>query len=145
METLTSMKTVLLSLFLTSTLTSFSQKHETKIIVTVTDTSGVIKKVVDVLNERGYTVDQQSDKFVSTKERTVSKAKEPAEIKIKAFLKDSVLIFSGEFKVNITFMGTPPSFWDIENRGVKGSVFKITWSEMEDIAKQFGDNIVYAK
>jgi hypothetical protein len=139
------MKNVLLCLFLMCALTSFGQKHDTKIIVAVADTSGVIKKLVDILNERGYTVDQQSDKFVSTKERAVSKAAQPTEIKIKAFLKDTALIFSGEFKVNITFMGSPPSFWDIENRGSKGSVFKITWSEMDDIAKRFGDKITYGK
>jgi hypothetical protein len=140
-------KHLLSNLFLICAFTApcFAQKHPTKIVVPIADTSGVIKKLVDVLNERGYTVDQQSDKFVSTKEKNVSKATEPTEMKIKAFLKDTTLTFSGEFKVNVTFMGAPPSFWDVENRGVKGSVFRVTWLEMEEVAKQFGDVVRYEK
>jgi hypothetical protein len=139
-------KYLLSNLFLICALGGYAQKkHETKIVVPVKDTAGIMQKVSDVLNEKGFTVDQQTGKFVSTKERTVSKASAPTEMKVKAFLKDTALIFSGEFKVNITFMGSPPSFWDIENRGTKGSVFRVTWSEMENIAKEFGDKVQYEK
>jgi hypothetical protein len=48
------MKPFLLCLFLIPVL-SFAQKHDTKIIVAVTDTTNIIKRVTDVLNERGYT------------------------------------------------------------------------------------------
>jgi hypothetical protein len=131
------MKPFLLCLFLIPVL-SFAQKHDTKIIVAVTDTSNIIKRVADVLNERGYTIDQQSEKFVSTKEKGLQKASAPTEIKLRAFFKEGTLTFTGEFKVNLNLFGEPPSFSQIENRGAKNSLFKISWTEMEDIAKQFG-------
>jgi hypothetical protein len=63
---------------------------------------------------------------------------------LRAFFKDGTLTFTGEFKVNLNLFGEPPSFSQIENRGAKNSLFKISWTEMEEIAKQFG-SVSYSK
>jgi hypothetical protein len=129
---------LILGLFIVSTLCFGQKKKYTRIIITPLDTTNIIERVSDALNERGYTVDQQTGKFISTKEKSLAKASASTDIKLKVFYSDGQLSFSGEFRVNVVIMGLPPAFTQIENRGAKGSVYRVTWQEMEELAKQFG-------
>jgi hypothetical protein len=140
-------KMILFGLFLICTCTALAQKNkEKKIIVTVKDTAGLFNRVVHAFYEKEYTLDNKDNEagFISTKEKTIQ-AGFPTEVKLRALIKDSVIIFSGEYKVNLAVMGQPPTFDQIANWGMKGSAVRLSWEEMLFIAKQFGDKITYSK
>lgn len=140
------MKYILAILFLIPAL-AFGQKNkERKIIVVVSDTANLFNRVVQAFYEREYTVDNKDQQggFISTKEKAI-KAGFSTDVKLRALVKDSVITFTGEYRVNVNIMGQDPNFDPIYNWGMKGSAAKLSWQEMESIAKKFGNQITYSK
>lgn len=131
------MKYLLICLFLIPVACFSQSKKDSKIIVKVSDTVGLLKKISAVFYEKGYTLDNKDEMFVSTKEKTI-KAGFPTVVKLRAFIKDGSITFSGEYKIDMNFMGQPPSWDNITFIGMKNSVTKLAWEEMDGIAKQLG-------
>lgn len=137
----------LLGLFLICACSAFAQKNkDRKIIVVASDTTNLFNRVVQAFYEKEYTIDNKDQQagFISTKEKAI-KAGFSTDVKMRALIKDSTITFTGEMRVNVNFMGQDPSFDPIYNWGMKGTPAKLSWQEMESIAKQFGDKITYSK
>lgn len=140
------MKQILLCLFLICTLSSFGQKNkDRKIIVAVSDTTNLFNRVAQAFYEKEYTLDNKDQQagFISTKEKAI-KAGFSTDVKLRVQIKDSILTFTGEMRVNLSMMGQPPSFDPIYNWGMKNTPARLSWQEMELIAKQFG-TVTYSK
>jgi hypothetical protein len=130
--------------FLLCPLLSFSQsKKDTKIIVSLSDTNSIVNRVSTAFHERGYSLENKEGDFVSTKEKSI-KAGFPTAVKLRAFLSGNTLTFTGEYKVDVAVMGQPPTWDQISFTGFKGSAAKLSWEEMDKIARNFG-TVSYSK
>lgn len=143
------MKTLFfICLFLVCTLCHAQEKKDTKIIVTVTDTSSLFNRVITGLFEKGFTIVQKDRDLglIATEERPI---KNSASIKLKAQIKDSTISFFGEVANDVTIslggVKMERTFERIYYGGMKGSDLRNAWNEMLSIAKQFGTEIKYSK
>lgn len=138
------MKYLLLSLFLIPTLSYSQAKRDTKVIVTVSDTSNLFNRVVMSLYERGYTLEQKDEKlnFIATGEKPMPKL--GASMKLRVMIKDSIMVVTGLHALDIKIMGLERTFDPNEYRGMKGSVWMTAWDEMVSFARQFGE-VKFAK
>ena len=134
-------------LLILSPLFSFSQaKNDSKIIVTVSDTSNLFNRVLLQLYENGYALENKDEvlKFAATKEKNLGKG--ATLLKVKVLVKDSTLTLTGLVGSYVQLIKTDsPVFIPVEYRGMKGSSIRIAWEEMLNISKQFGSGLGYSK
>jgi hypothetical protein len=133
------MKNLLFALIFISTCCFGQSKKDTRIMVSVSDSINLLNRIAGTLYENGYSIAQRDDKggFIATDEK-VLKAGFPANIKLRVLIKDSIIVFTGDYKLNMSFVGQPPSYDPISYWGNKGTVAKLAWEEMDKIAKHFG-------
>jgi hypothetical protein len=136
-----------LFLLLIPTLSFAQSKHDTKIIATVQDTTGLFNRVSLAFYEAGYTMEQKDDalKFLATAPKIIP-SYNTGNLKIRALIKGNTIIFSGVFTTGIDLIVKTKenTYYDIEYRGSKGGLFMETWRMMEAVAKQFG-TLAYTK
>jgi hypothetical protein len=144
------MKYILSFSFLLWALTSFSQeKKDSKIIVTVSDTTNLFNRLALAFYEKGYSLENKDQqlKVIFTNEKHIDKS--ARSMKIMALIKDSNIVFSGVQALDIEqkILGTKLErvFEPVLYRRDKGSDFYVCWQEIESIAKQFGTNITFSK
>lgn len=140
------MKYIFIGLFLICAFSSFAQKNkDRKIIVIATDTTNLFNRVAQAFYDKEYTLDNKDRQagFISTKEKAI-KAGYSTDVKMRAQIKDSMIVFTGEMRLNVSLMGQPATFDPIYNWGLKNTPARLSWQEMESIAKQFG-TLTYSK
>ncbi|HMC87887.1 MAG TPA: hypothetical protein VKI61_20335 [Chitinophagaceae bacterium] len=123
------------------------QKHDTKIVVTATDTVNLFKRVALYLLDQGYTIENKYDDLQSlttgAHEWTGLTA---ATYKIGVRVNGSEITFTGQMRLEVAILGTQPSSYDlIDYRPSKQHMYHKVWDWMETIAKHFGTEIKYEK
>lgn len=117
----------------------FSQTQgDTKIIVTPSDTTGLIKKIVTALYDRDYVLESRDEQVLLTNAKTLNGW--GLSMKVKVFFRDGKVIFSSLFGFPSSGIGYDTVTW----KKRKASAERIAWDKTEEIAKQFG-TIQYAK
>jgi hypothetical protein len=119
-------------------------KKDTKIIVTVTDTTNLFNRLALAFIEKGYTLEQKDKElgFIATGEKTHPKM--AASKKLRAQIIKGTIIFTGLVALDSQIAGLARTFDPLQYRGAKGSVFMDAWEEMKGIASQFG-TLAYSK
>jgi hypothetical protein len=131
----------LLLILIICPLLSFAQsKGDTKIIITVPDSTGLFNKVAMVLYEKGYSLAQKDESlhYMATNE----KATKYANVKIYALTKGNEVILSGDMDGTFTVI---VDYEPITFRGMKGSLYKRVFAELQAIADKIGGEIRYGK
>lgn len=120
------------------------QKKDTKVIVHVDDTAGLVNRVALKLYEAGYSLEQKdiAAGFLATNE----KDKGSRSFKIRALIKDSTITLTGLVANNVKmFANQQRTFTEVGFFGMKGSDMRLAWEELMNIANQFGPRIEYSK
>lgn len=145
------MKQFLFCLFLVCTLAASSQqKKDSKIIVSVSDTSGILNKIIKQLYQDGFAIDQKDEAngFILTKEKTL-KSDASTSVVFKFLISDKNITVTGDAASNVTISlygaKAERTFIGIYFGGMKRSSLRNAWNEMDNLAKQFGDKITYSK
>ena len=125
---------------------SAQKNHDTKIIVSPTDTTNLFNRVVLHLKKNGYTLHNKNERsgFILTKEKNLGQ--EATLLKVRIWVKGPKLIVYGFVGSYIQIIGTEtPYFARVAYSGIKGSSMRIAWKELDAIAKSFGGNVTYLK
>lgn len=136
---------IIIGLFLIPALSFSQSKNDSKVIVAVTDTTNLLNRIAAVLYDKGYTMEEKdaSVGFLLTKEKFERKV--VGSRKIKALIKGNIVEFSGLCRVELSANEREKGrFEPVLYRGMKGSLYMVAWSEMDEIAKQFGA-VTYSK
>jgi hypothetical protein len=143
----------LLLLLLVLPLFIFAQeppKKASKIIVLRKDTSNsLLDKIALELFNRRFTIETRDDKlkYLTTKERTNVDGTKLT--KIRVILNDTAIIFTSEMAFAQDFIiggvTLKQTFDPVTYSGLKKSYMMNAWREMDEIAKTFGDKIIYSK
>lgn len=147
------MKYIYIFLFLVPSICFAQTKNDTKIIVSNPDTS-LFNKVCLLLYERGYTLKEKDKElgFVATNDKSVK----GSTLRLRFLIKDTTVAITGDVYndfASALVRGTLASntskdetyYLPIRNAGMKNSGLRDAWNEMLSIAKQFGNQITYAK
>ena len=124
-------------------------KKASKIIVIIKDTSNLLNNIAVELFNRRFTIDTRDDKlkYLTTKERTNSNG--AVLTRIRVLINDSSIVFTSEMALanDITIMGvtTKQTFDPVTFSGMKKSYMMQAWNELDEIARKFGDKIIYSK
>lgn len=126
-------------------------KKANKIIVLIKDSANtLLDRVTKVLFDHGYTMDTKDEKLklLSTKER--SSKKYSTLTKIRASINDTSIVLASEIALgfSVDFLGArdlQPSYSAVYYGGSKSSPLREAWNELDAIARQFGDKIIYSK
>lgn len=125
-------------------------KKASKIIVLTKDTSNILfDKIVVTLFDQGFQIETKDEKLkiISTKERPMKKGN--FLTKIQARINDTAIVFTSTmalgFQMEILGTKMEQTFDPVTYSGMKGSYMRVAWNELEEIARQFGDKIVYSK
>jgi hypothetical protein len=140
-------------LFLFSLITLFSfalaaqKPKDSKVIVTISDTSNIVKRLTDSLKARGYEVAVSSDKHIVTSDKMYdAKGMEYDFImRIKVFFALDKVIFTGDYNLNVTSYGRKSPYEVIKREGGEGTITRNAWNELESVARIFGERIEYAQ
>jgi hypothetical protein len=134
------MRYVFIFSLLIPTLSFAQQKKDTKIIVTVQDTTNILNRIALALYEKGYTLDQKDEavKFIATKEKAIAVWKMP--IKVRALVKNNTIVLSGDY-----IPPTDNKWNEVNFRGHKKSMDMQAWDELRGIAESIGNQITYSK
>lgn len=139
------MKNILLGLFLISTISASAQKKkDSKVIVSISDTTDIFNKVVRTLYENGYsvTIKDEIGRFIETDWLQLKKT--AGKVKTRLLFTDSTITFSSKYRFAFkSEFGEMEA--DISNAGSKGSDMRIYWDELVRVAKIFGDKLTYSK
>lgn len=118
-------------------------KKAKKIIVSNKDSiSTAVKKIAIAFFERGYTIESKDENlgYIATNEK--SHEKFSTSMKVRAIVKDTVIVLSGVFSLNIEFnlggVTSTKSFDDVYNGGSKRSPLRSSWDELTAIARSIG-------
>jgi hypothetical protein len=120
---------------------SFAQsKGDTKVIITAPDSAGLFNKVAMVLYERGYSLAQKDEalKFMATNEKTTKWA----NIKVNALVKGNEVTLSGDMDATFTVI---VDYEPMIFLGMKNSLYKRVFAELQAIADKIGGEIRYGK
>jgi hypothetical protein len=130
---------LLMALLLLPILSFAQSKGDTKIIVT-TDSTGLFNKVAMILYESGYSLAQKDEalKFMASNEKILRWA----NVKVNALVKGNEVILSGVFDPVVSVITDPEP---IVYRGMKGSIYRTTFAELQAIADKIGGQIRYSK
>lgn len=147
------MNKFLLALSLLFSIATYGQtppKKSSKIIVLTKDTSNTaINQIARALFEHGYTIDTKDEqlKQIVTKERPNKNS--ITLTKIRASINDTAIVFTGVMAIAVEFnlggVTTKQNFDPVTYSGLKKSYMMEAWNELDAIARQFGDKIVYSK
>jgi hypothetical protein len=125
-------------------------KKSSKIIVLTKDSlSTLFDKLVVTLFDKGFTIDNKDErlKIISTKERPMPKGN--MLTKIQARINDTAIVFTSTmalgFEMKILDTKMEQTYDPVTYSGLKGSYMRVAWNELEEIARQFGDKIIYSK
>jgi hypothetical protein len=126
-------------------------KKANKIIVMTKDsTNNLINKIALTLFDHGFSIEQKDEqiKIITTKARPSRTYGTMSMIRVKVV--DTAIIFTSMISLNSDrdIFGTKESvksFYDVDYRGSKKSPMREAWNELNEIAKLFGDKIVYSK
>lgn len=126
-------------------------KKSSKIIVLTQDTANtLLNEVTKILFDYGYTIENKDEKLklLSTKDR--SSKKYSTLTRIRASINDTAIVFKSEIALgfDVELFGArnlQPSYSDVYYGGAKKSPLREAWNELEEIARKFGDKIVYSK
>jgi len=102
----------------------------------------------DVLTNENVIIEVNEQSFsIKTDELNTKKQKYPYYLIF--FCKDSTIVLSGKFKLGMTIqvygVKSEDNFEPIQNKGMKGSAYEITFSEMVEFAKKLGNKIIFSK
>ncbi len=142
-----SLTLILLLIFYSISYSQQLQKKDTKIIVVSADTSNLFNRIILALFERGYSIESKDEqlKLLASTERAWGSR----SVKIRAMIKDSVIIFTGQVANNVTISlwgaKAERTFDNIYYGGMKGSDLRIAWEELDSFAKEFGSDLKYSK
>lgn len=127
--------------------TTAQERLDKKVIVTVTDTAGIFKRVGLYLLEQGYTIESKYDDLQTlTTGAHPFKGSFAATYKVGVQVKGAELIVTGLTRLEIVLFGTQPSNYDpVDYRTNKGHLHRKVWEQMELIAKNFGTELKYSK
>jgi hypothetical protein len=120
---------------------SFAQsKGDTKVIITAPDSTGLFNKVAMVLYEKGYSLAQKDEalKFMATNEKTTKWA----NIKVNALVKGNEVTLSGDMDATFTVI---VDYEPMIFLGMKNSLYKRVFAELQAIADKIGGEIRYGK
>lgn len=153
------MKRLILFPFLFITIIPVAQKNDkseppkksSKIIVLAKDSANtLLDRISGALFDLGYTTDVKDiqAKYIITKPRP-SKHYGTMSI-IKARVNDTAIVLSSQIAINSDrdiFGGkeAAKSFYDVDYSGSKKSAMREAWNEMGEIARKFGDQVIYSK
>ncbi|HNX11623.1 MAG TPA: hypothetical protein PKH68_01415 [Paludibacteraceae bacterium] len=103
-----------------------------------------LKLCVDILTENEIVCEQNKETFiVKTDIQNTKKRNYPYYLNF--FCKDSVIVVSGKFKLGVSLeiygVRSEDNFEQIQNNGMKGSAYRITFDEMKTVAEKFGKPI----
>jgi hypothetical protein len=135
------MKSLFIGLFLIHTLCFCQQKKDSKVIVSVTDTSGIFNRVALYLVNRGYSLDRKDKEigYISTQSKKPTKWR--PEMKVLVIISGSQLTITGSADVrgrlSIDGLGSSGIFDQIVFTG-KNTTMRDCWDELVEIGKQFG-------
>jgi hypothetical protein len=124
-------------------------KRASKIIVAPSDTSVLLNRIALALIDKGFEIDRKDSelKTVTTKERSMQKG--AAQTKIQAHINDTAVIFTStlcvQLELNISGTIIKPTFDPVTYSGMKGSYMREAWNELEEIARKFGEKIIFSK
>lgn len=124
-------------------------KKASKIIVAPNDTAILLNRIALTLLDKGFEIDKKDNEIrtITTKERSMPKGS--AQTKIQARINDTAIVFTSSLCVQIEFnlsgVTAKPTFDPVTYSGIKGSYMRVAWNELEEIARKFGDKIVYLK
>jgi hypothetical protein len=93
-----------------------------------------------VLYESGYSLAQKDEalKFMASNEKILRWA----NVKVNALVKGNEVILSGVFDPVVSVITDPEP---IVYRGMKGSIYRTTFAELQAIADKIGGQIRYSK
>ena|SRR3972149_10307388 len=126
-------------------------KKSSKIIVIAQDSANtLLDRLSGVLFDKGYTIETKDEKvkYITTKGQP---SKNYGTIsKIRARINDTAIVFSSQIAINsdrdILGIKRPElDYMDVDFRGSKKSAMREAWNELEEIARNFGNKIVYSK
>jgi hypothetical protein len=144
------MRQALLILLLLPAVTFAQNKKDTKIIVTVADTANLFNRIAKMFYQRGYSLTQKDEVngFLATDGKEVQYL---GLSRYRALIQDSTVTLTGEIAFN-SYSNKVISGTDVNNEyspvsfsGMKGSLIRKSWDEMQEIAKLIGEKITYAK
>lgn len=130
---------IFLLLFLFPFLSSAQQKGNTKIIVSITDTSNMLTRLTTHFYERGYLIEleDKTAALVETEKKQLTKLK--VYYKITAMIKDNSIVFSC-----VANLPSPDNdFNPVKYGGSKNALNMQVWTAMEEIAREFGSNLTF--
>jgi hypothetical protein len=131
---------------------SFSQnpnKNDTKIKVTVSDTTGLLKKITLALYENGYSVNFKDEQlqFIESTEKAI--ANNQYSVIIRALIKDSAVIFTGQVANNefsrSGIFRPERVFFNVHYETWKSTNFRLAWDEIASFANNFGTDVQYLR
>ena len=144
------MKYQLLLPFLLLSTGLFAQaKNDSKIIVVPADTVNLFDKLITLLYKEGYTVktEDKTRGVLITEERTLNAYYNP-KVRLRLFMGSTVTI-TGEVDANVDFSTgfakLKSAFEPIVFKGMKGSILRNAWNEMDRMAKLIGEQRSYNK
>ena len=109
--------------------------------------AGAGGRILLALFEKGYSIESKDEqlKLLASTERSWGSR----SVKIRAMIKDSVIIFTGQVANNVSFSfggaKIERTFYNIYYGGMKGSDLRIAWEELDSFAKRFGPDVKYSK
>ncbi len=146
--------TILFFIFSSVSLSQQPIKKDTKIIVSPSDSANLFNRIVMALYEKGYSIETKDEqlKFIASTEKAFGSW----SLKIRVMIKDSAIIFSGQYAENYTisiFGGgiggkTEKTFQELyyyTGAFSKGNDFRKAWDILDSFAKEFGTTVKYSK
>lgn len=134
-----------------ATKTTEPPKKSSKIIVVTKDSANtLLDRISAALFDIGYTIDSKDEKakYIVTKERASKKWGTMSRIRTR--INDTAIVFTSQIALNSDrdIFGTKEAaktFYDVDYSGSKKSAMREAWNELDEIARKFGDKIVYSK
>lgn len=124
-------------------------KKSSKIIVVPNDSAGLLNRIALAFLDKGFEIDRKDAELrtVTTKERSMPKG--TAQTRIQARIIDTAIVFTStlcvQLEMNLYGTTIKPTFDPVTYSGIKGSYMRVAWNELDEIARKFGDKIVYTK
>lgn len=126
-------------------------KKANKIIVITKDSANtLLDRISTELFDKGYIIETKDEKskFIITKERPSKKWGTMSRIRTR--INDTSIVFTSQIALNSDrdIFGTKEAsktFYDVDYSGSKKSAMREAWNELGEIARKFGDKIIYGK
>jgi len=133
------MRLIILALLL-PVFAAAQSKGDTKITATPSDTAHLFSKLVTLLYTEDYIVkvEDSTHGVIVTEPKMLKQYLNPT-LRLKLTVRANTVTITGEFNSNLkTAYGSESTYEPVINRGMKGSVYRVSWDEMDRIAKIIG-------